>query len=215
MESLNSLLDGTVVSTCLFYLFATFTLVCAALVVANPFSRNPVTSAMFLVLAIISMAGLFLLLHAFFLAAVQILVYAGAVIVLFLFVIMLLEIKEELRRRINLFGLFAGILSVGLIVRLFLACLHQSPVTSAANPSIEGDTASLGKLVFTQFVLPFELVSVLLLVAMVGVIYLSSKDSKSRISASSSGTEPGVGKESSAVSQSTNTSTAASTQTKH
>jgi len=81
--------------TTLFYLFAALTLVCALLVVANPFSRNPVTSAMFLVLTIISMAGLFVLLHAFFLAAVQVLVYAGAIMVLFLFVIMLLNLGER------------------------------------------------------------------------------------------------------------------------
>src|SRR5271156_5625475 len=86
---------------CLFYLFAALTLLCGVLVIANPFTRNPVTSAMFLVLTIVSMAGLFVLLHAFFLAAVQILVYAGAVMVLFLFVIMLLDLKEEEGRRIK------------------------------------------------------------------------------------------------------------------
>ncbi len=86
----------------LFYVFAFLTLLCGVLVIANPFSRNPVTSAMFLVLTIISMAGLFVLLHAFFLAAVQILVYAGAVMVLFLFVIMLLDLKEEERRKIKI-----------------------------------------------------------------------------------------------------------------
>src|SRR3954469_24526405 len=85
----------------LFYLFATLTLLCGVLVIANPFSRNPVTSAMFLVLTIVSLAGLFILLHAFFLAAVQVLVYAGAVMVLFLFVIMLLDWKAEERRRVK------------------------------------------------------------------------------------------------------------------
>src|SRR5580693_5338675 len=95
----------------LFYVFAALTLGCALMVVANPFSRNPVNSAMFLVLTIISMAGLFVLLHAFFLAAVQIIVYAGAVIVLFLFVIMLLDLKEEQRRRIKKFGVVAGLVS--------------------------------------------------------------------------------------------------------
>src|SRR5258706_10091123 len=84
-----------------FYLFAALTLLCGFLVIANPFSRNPVTSAMFLVLTIVSLAGLFVLLHAFFLAAVQILVYAGAVMVLFLFVIMLLDLREEARRKLN------------------------------------------------------------------------------------------------------------------
>src|SRR5437667_12259643 len=93
----------------LFYLFATLTLVCGCLVIANPCSRNPVTSAMFLVLAIASLAGLFVLLQAFFLAAVQVLVYAGAVIVLFLFVIMLLDLKEEQRRKIRKFSLVIGV----------------------------------------------------------------------------------------------------------
>src|SRR6266705_6741511 len=96
----------------LFYVFAFLTLACGALVVANPFSRNPVTSAMFLVLTIISLAGLFVLLHAFFLAAVQVLVYAGAVMVLFLFVIMLLDLKEEERRKIKRVGFVTGMISV-------------------------------------------------------------------------------------------------------
>src|SRR5580658_6457607 len=103
----------------LFYIFAVLTLGCGVLVVANPFSRNPVTSAMFLVLTIISMAGLFVLLHAFFLAAVQILVYAGAVIVLFLFVIMLLDLKAEAVRKVRFYGLLAGVISVGAIVLIF------------------------------------------------------------------------------------------------
>ena len=96
----------------LFYIFSALTLLCGLLVVFNPFSRNPVTSAMFLVLTIISMSGLFVLLKAFFLAAVQILVYAGAVIVLFLFVIMLLDVKEEERRRYQKFGTFLGFAAV-------------------------------------------------------------------------------------------------------
>src|SRR5882757_4295062 len=107
MEAINNLLGGSAVPDVLFYVFAALTLLCGILVVANPFSRSPVTSAMFLVLTIISMAGLFVLLHAFFLAAVQILVYAGAVIVLFLFVIMLLDLKEEEQRRIKKLGFIA------------------------------------------------------------------------------------------------------------
>src|SRR5512134_3634590 len=129
----------------LFYLFAGATLLCGVLVVANPFSFNPITSAMFLVLTIISMAGLFVLLHAFFLAAVQVLVYAGAVMVLFLFVIMLLDLKEE------------------------------EPRKELMNPTAVGDTATLSKMLFTKYLLPIEIVSILLLVAMVGVILLSKK----------------------------------------
>jgi NADH-quinone oxidoreductase subunit J len=163
----------------LFYVFAFLTLACGALVVANPFSRNPVTSAMFLVLTIIAMAGLFVLLHAFFLAAVQVLVYAGAVMVLFLFVIMLLDLKEEERRKIKKLGLVAGLISVGAIVAIFVkSLLATQPGRNLPAPVAEGATIPLGKLLFTSYLLPFEIVSLLLLVAMVGVILLSKKDLK-------------------------------------
>src|SRR5215471_14791771 len=109
----------------LFYVFAALTLLCGLLVIANPFSRNPVTSAMFLVLAIASLAGLFVLLNAFFLAAVQVLIYAGAVMVLFLFVIMLLDLKEEERRKIKSFGIVAGIIAVGTILTIFIKALRK------------------------------------------------------------------------------------------
>ena len=174
MEAINNLISGGGVEDVLFYVFAALTLLCAVLVIANPFSRSPVTSAMFLVLTIISMSGLFVLLHAFFLAAVQILVYAGAVMVLFLFVIMLLDLKEEARRKIKFFGLAAGLVSVGGIVSIFIKAL-ASAKPGVDSPKLEGETYALGKLLFTQYTLPFEIVSVLLLVAMVGVILLSKK----------------------------------------
>lgn len=160
----------------LFYIFSALTLGCGVLVIANPFSRNPVTSAMFLVLTIISMAGLFVLLHAFFLAAVQILVYAGAVIVLFLFVIMLLDLKAEVLRRLKIYGLLAGAISVGAILTIFLKCLGATLLSPDSQPAPEGNPAALGKVLFTSYVLPFEVVSVLLLVAMIGVILLSKKN---------------------------------------
>src|SRR3974390_2797492 len=110
----------------LFYLFALLTLVFGFLVVLNPLSHNPVTSAMFLVMTIASLAGLFVLLHAFFLAAVQILVYAGAVMVLFLFVIMLLDLKAEERQRIKAFAAVCGGVAVTAILFLFLQTLLHS-----------------------------------------------------------------------------------------
>src|SRR5262249_44389713 len=149
----------------LFYLFAFLALAFGFLVVANPLSRNPVTSAMFLVLTIASLAGLFVLLHAFFLAAVQVLVYAGAVMVLFLFVIMLLDLKVEERRTIKLFGLIGGIIAVGAILAIFLKSLAYTPISAARELDLEGSTIPLGKLLFTKYLLPFEIVSVLLLVA--------------------------------------------------
>jgi len=160
----------------LFYVFAFITLACGFLVIANPFSRNPVTSAMFLVLTIASLAGLFVLLHAFFLAAVQVLVYAGAVMVLFLFVIMLLDLKEEERRHIKVSSVLAGLVSVGAILIIFGVSLADGPLFAQATPSLSGDTKSLGKLLFTGYLLPFEIVSVLLLVAIVGVVLLSKKE---------------------------------------
>ena len=162
----------------IFYLFAFLTLLCGFLVVANPFTRNPVTSAMFLVLTIISMAGLFVLLHAFFLAAVQILVYAGAVMVLFLFVIMLMDLKEEARRHFKTFGVVTGVLSVGALLAIVIRAITTSGIGTGLQPQAEGATKPLGKLLFTNYLLPFEIVSVLLLVAMVGVILLSKKDLK-------------------------------------
>lgn len=162
----------------LFYIFAFLTLVFGFLVVLNPFSRNPVTSAMFLVLTIASLAGLFVLLHAYFLAAIQVLVYAGAVMVLFLFVIMLLDLKAEEKQKVKVFGAVAGLISVGAILFVFLQSLSRSKLVVEQTLTLEGGTIPLGKLLFSQYLLPFEIVSLLLLVAMVGVILLSKKDLK-------------------------------------
>jgi NADH-quinone oxidoreductase subunit J len=163
----------------LFYIFAALTLICGFLVVANPFSRNPVTSAMFLVLTIVSMAGLFVLLHAFFLAAVQILVYAGAVIVLFLFVIMLLDIREEQQRRVYRLGAVFGALVAGAVAYLLVATVRAArPGEGLADPVLEGSTAALGTKLFTDYLLPFEILAVVLLVAMVGAVLLSKRDLK-------------------------------------
>jgi len=133
---------------------------------------------MFLVLTIASLAGLFVLLHAFFLAAVQVLVYAGAVMVLFLFVIMLLDLRAEERQRVRVFSAVSGLIAVGAILLVFLQTLLQGSLGSDQSPSLEGSTIPLGHVLFTRFLLPFEIVSLLLLVAMVGVILLSKKDLK-------------------------------------
>jgi NADH-quinone oxidoreductase subunit J len=161
-----------------FYLFAFMTLFCGVMVVANPFSRNPVTSAIFLVLTILSMSGLFILLHAFFLAAVQVIVYAGAVIVLFLFVLMLLDLKEEERRKIKVVSAGIGTLAVLAIAGLFVKSILGHDVSALPVPAVEGSVSALGQNLFKNFLLPFEIVSVLLLVAMIGVILLSKKDLK-------------------------------------
>ena len=174
----------------LFNIFAGLTVLSALLVVANPFSRNPVTSAMFLVTTMISISGLFVLLGAYFLAAVQILVYAGAVMVLFLFVIMLLDLREVARRKLNLISLAMGIMAVGALFLVYKSSIEskygeasQQQEVAADNAQEEakvvGSTRALGQALFSGdkgFILPFEIVSILLLVAMVGVILLSRKE---------------------------------------
>jgi NADH-quinone oxidoreductase subunit J len=160
-----------------FYLFAGLTLLCAGLVIVNPVTRNPVTSAMFLFLTIISLAGLFVLLHAFFLAAVQVLVYAGAVMVLFVFVIMLLDLKEEELRRLKLATAGLAIIAVGMIAVVMIGAIRNSRIGfRLARTLPDGSTVALGKSLFSHYALPFELVSLLLLVAMIGTVLLSKKD---------------------------------------
>jgi NADH-quinone oxidoreductase subunit J len=109
-----------------------------------------------------------------------VLVYAGAVMVLFLFVIMLLDLKAEERRKVKILSVFGGILAAGSILGLFgwVCASSPSPLPQPQTPTLEGSTIPLGTLLFTQYLLPFEIVSVILLVAMVGVVLLSKKDLK-------------------------------------
>ncbi len=177
----------------LFNLFASLAVLSALLVVVNPLSRNPVTSAMFLVTTMISISGLFVLLNAYFLAAVQILVYAGAVMVLFLFVIMLLDIQETARRKLRIVSLAMGLLAVVALFLVYKSSIettygdelqhHEAAADAgqaeAAPVMAVGSTQALGQALFSAkkgFILPFEIVSILLLVAMVGVILLSRKE---------------------------------------
>ena len=110
----------------LFNIFAVLAVLSALLVVVNPLSRSPVTSAMFLVTTMISISGLFVLLNAYFLAAVQILVYAGAVMVLFLFVIMLLDVQETARRKLRIVSLVMGFVSVGALFGVYKSSVEAT-----------------------------------------------------------------------------------------
>lgn len=162
-----------------FYLFSALALLCGFLVVANPFSRSPVASAMFLALTIVCLAGLFVLLEAFFLAAVQILVYAGAVMVLFLFVIMLLNLKEEERQKLRWLGAVPVVLvTLAFALLLIRTLVGAQPGANPAPPVLESNSAALGMALFTRYLLPFEIISVLLVVGMLGVILLSKKELK-------------------------------------
>jgi len=159
-----------------FFIFSVLTLLCGVLVIVN---KNPVTAAMSLVLCIISLAGLFVLLNAYFLAAVQVLVYAGAVMVLFLFVIMLLDLKEEALRRAKLARAVTGFVAVAGLAGVVIQTIWAAkPSKGLAAPTLVGATPDLGKLLFTKYLLPFEILSLLLLVAMIGAILLSKKELK-------------------------------------
>ena len=189
----------------LFNIFAVLAVLSALLVVVNPLSRSPVTSAMFLVTTMISISGLFVLLNAYFLAAVQILVYAGAVMVLFLFVIMLLDVQETARRKLRIVSLVMGFVAVGALFGVYKSSVEATygdveafdevvvGSTEALKSSVEatyedveavdevvvGSTEALARGLFSKdngFILPFEIVSILLLVAMIGAILLSKKE---------------------------------------
>ena len=152
----------------------------ALLVVVNPLSRSPVTSAMFLVTTMISISGLFVLLNAYFLAAVQILVYAGAVMVLFLFVIMLLDVQETARRKLRIVSLVMGFVAVGALFGVYKSSVEATyEDVEAVDEVVVGSTEALARGLFSKdngFILPFEIVSILLLVAMIGAILLSKKE---------------------------------------
>jgi len=158
----------------LFWFFSIAMLLSGVLVIAN---RNPVNSAMCLVLLFVFMAGLFLLLEAIFLAVIQILVYAGAVMVLFLFVLMLLDIKATEMRGIKWAGLVGGLTVAGVFVWELATILGDpiKPLANANEPFPVG-LADVVKPLFVKYMLPFEITALLLLVAMIGVVLLSKKD---------------------------------------
>lgn len=168
---------GSSIEPVVFAVFAVLTLVAGFLVVANPISRNPVTSAMFLVLTILSVAGLFVLLGAFFLAAVQVLVYAGAVIVLFLFVVMVWGGDGVERGKLRKFAMVVG----GASLAVFLALLGGALTGEGQDTKVgltEGSARSLGELLINRHLLAFELMALMLLAAVIGSVFLGRKDNK-------------------------------------
>jgi NADH-quinone oxidoreductase subunit J len=160
--------------TMLFYFFATVTVLAALRVIT---ARNPLHAVLFLVLAFVSSAGIWLLLEAEFLAIALVLVYVGAVMVLFLFVVMMLDINiEQLRKGfwhwLPLGGLLAGLIAVQMAMVLGADEISagKTAVKHAANYS---NTKELGRLIYTDYVYPFEIAAVILLVAMVAAIALT------------------------------------------
>jgi len=145
------------------------------------FQTHPLRSALWLIVNFFAVAGIYLLLHAEFIAAIQIIVYAGAIMVLFLFVIMLLNLRqpEEPTRRPYSAQKVVGI-AASVAAAFFLTYgLSQVKLTPAAPaaPGL-GNTESIARLLFTDYLLPFEVTSVLLLVAIVGAVVLSKSKLK-------------------------------------
>jgi NADH-quinone oxidoreductase subunit J len=140
--------------------------------------KHPIHSALSLIVVMVSLAGLYLLLGAEFVAAVQIIVYGGAIMVLFIFVIMLLNAAEEEHTNFSKLAKFAGLpLALALTGLLAAAMVHRdSVVVNAANPDALANTSDLSKLLFYNFVYPFELTSFLILVAIMGALVLAQRE---------------------------------------
>jgi NADH-quinone oxidoreductase subunit J len=140
--------------------------------------RHPVYSALSLIGVMASLASLYLMLGAEFIAAVQVIVYAGAVMVLFIFVIMLLNAGEEERTQRSKMARQAGApLALILLSLLTTVIFRQFPRNSMAQfGDFAGQTAPIGRLLFRDFLLPFEVVSVLILIAIVGAVVLARKE---------------------------------------
>ena len=154
-----------------FFIFATMAIATGTLVVVH---RNPVTCAMSLVGTFLSVAGLYLTMGATFLTAVQILVYAGAIMVLFLFVIMLLNLEKD---RFEIPGLTSILGAAFAVTLLFTAVAlvaggSGAPATESMRP---GTASEIGKVLFSDYLFPFEMASLLLLFAMVGAIVIAKK----------------------------------------
>ena len=159
----------------LFILFAGLAVGCAISMVAQ---RNPLYSAISLIGVFISLACLYVTLAAPFIAAVQVIVYAGAIMVLVVFVIMLLNVEAEERpmRLRSLIPIAVGLAAVLFAEAVFIIFfVHASPSTPTDNISNVGLTASIGAGLFTSYLLPFEITSVLLLMAIVGAMTLARR----------------------------------------
>jgi NADH-quinone oxidoreductase subunit J len=165
--------------TLLFWLLAVIALIAAVSMILQ---RNPVYSALFLIITLLSLAGLFLLLSAHFLAVIQIIVYAGAIMVLFLFVIMLLDIRRtevapsrvKLQRSLGI--LLAVIFFFETILVLRSGAIKELAAAAATPPAPDFGTAvALGRALFTSYFFPLQLAAVLLFVALIGAIVLSKR----------------------------------------
>ncbi len=160
----------------LFYALSAFAVVSAVMVLV---SKNPIHSVLCLILVFFAISGHYILLNAQFLAIVNIIVYAGAIMVLFLFVIMLMNIKLDSEPQKKMIIKFIGVLSGGSLLTLLVALVKQTSQLQGKQVLMKEGTIGLihplGKALFTDYVLPFEISSVLFLSAMVGAVIIGKK----------------------------------------
>jgi NADH-quinone oxidoreductase subunit J len=162
----------------LIFLGAAFASIIASLLVIT--RKNPIHSALFLVLTFLCVSVLYLLLYSQFIAIIQVVVYAGAIVMLIIFVIMLLDLEQELRSGLKLFysKVIGGLLMVLFLLGIIYSVAWKSP-TGKVGPytpdKVSANVKAVGEMLFTQYLFPFEIVSVLLLAAIVGAVVLSKR----------------------------------------
>jgi len=160
----------------LFYLLSAFAIVSATMVLI---SKNPIHSVLWLILVFFAISGHYILLNAQFLAIVNIIVYAGAIMVLFLFVIMLMNIKKDAEPQKQLLVMLTGVIAGGSLLTLLIAVVKQTTQIEGKQVLLKegsiGLIHPLGKALFSDYVIPFEISSVLFLSAMVGAVIIGKK----------------------------------------
>lgn len=164
--------------TSLFYFLACISVLSALLVI---FSTNPVKSVIYLIVTFFSIAGHFVLLNAQFLAAVHVIVYAGAIMVLFLFVIMLLNLNRETEASRPLALKLSAVISAGLMLVILTGTIKNATLKISETDISMGLIHHLGLILFNEYALPFEVSALLFLTAMVGAVMLSKKENSENL----------------------------------
>jgi NADH-quinone oxidoreductase subunit J len=160
----------------LFWFLSVVALFSALMVIT---SKNPVYSVLWLIITFFAISGHYILLNAQFLAIVNIIVYAGAIMVLFLFVIMLMNLNQEMEPKKNRWIRFAGTIAGGCLLLVLVAALRNTELKQQMAQVNEGSIGlikNLGKELFTNYVVPFEISSILFLSAMVGAVVIGKKE---------------------------------------
>jgi len=159
----------------LFYLLSAIMIFCALLVV---FSKSPVNNVIYLIVCFLAMAGHYILLNAQFLAVVHVIVYTGAIMVLFLFVIMLLNLNKAIILRKSTVTRVSAVITGGIFFLVLLAATRQTFEIHPRYPftSDIGLVSEIGKVLFNEFLLPFEMSSILFISAMVGAVMFGKKE---------------------------------------